>query len=110
MSAKFVWKVLPCVRLVLKTSGLDLRIEKGGDHMGLFIGDHLAQVGDVFFDSGDFFRPGDYAVVGDSGGVFSFGFGEGIESVLELLLKRGAGHRGRVSPAHRCECAFGDVG
>jgi hypothetical protein len=30
--------------------------------------------------------------------------------VLELLLKRGAGHRGRVSPAHRCECAFGDVG
>jgi hypothetical protein len=26
--------------------------------------------------------------------------------VLQLLLKRGAGHRGRVSLAHLCECAF----
>jgi hypothetical protein len=52
----------------------------------------------VFFDSGDVFGPGRYAFVGYSGGVFSFGFGEDVEGVLELLLKGGAGHRGRVSP------------
>ena len=54
----------------------------------------------MFFDAGDFFGPGDQALVGDSGCVFPFGFGEGVEGVLELLLQRGAGHRGRVSLAH----------
>lgn len=63
----------------------------------------------MLFDSCDLFGPGDEALVGYSGGVFSFSFGEGVEGVLELLLKRGAGHRGRVSPAHPCECAFSDV-
>src|SRR5258707_3768874 len=64
----------------------------------LLVGDHLAQVGDVLFDSGDVFGPGRHAFVRYSGGVFSFGFGEDVEGVLELLLKCGAGHRARLSP------------
>jgi hypothetical protein len=66
----------------------------------LLAGDHLAEVGDVLFDSGDALRPGGHALVGYAGSILSFGFGEGVEGVLELLLKRGAGHRGRVSLAH----------
>jgi hypothetical protein len=72
----------------------------------LLVGDHLAKVGDVLFDSGDLFRPGTQALVRDTGSVLSFGFGEGFEGVLQLLSKRGAGHRGRVSLAHLRECVF----
>lgn len=72
----------------------------------LLVGDHLAKVGDVLFDSGDLFRPGTEALVRYTGSVLSFGFGEGFEGVLQLLLKRGAGHRGRVSFAHRREDGF----
>ena len=50
----------------------------------------------MFFDSGDFFWPGNEALVGDSGGVLSFRLGKGFEGVLKLLLKRGAGHGGKV--------------
>ena len=65
----------------------------------LLVGDHLAKVGDVLFDSCDAGRPGGHALVGYAGSILSFGFGEGFEGVLQLLLKRGAGHRGRVSLA-----------
>jgi hypothetical protein len=51
----------------------------------------------VLLDSGDFFRPGKQALVRYSGGVLSFRFGEGFEGVLQLLLKRWAGHRRRLS-------------
>ena len=61
----------------------------------LLVGDHLAKVGDVLFDSCDAGRPGGHALVGYAGSVLSFGFGEGFEGVLQLLLKRGAGHRGK---------------
>jgi hypothetical protein len=50
----------------------------------------------VFFDSGDFFWPGIEALVGESGGVLSFRFGKCFEGVVKLLLKRGAGHGGKV--------------
>jgi hypothetical protein len=70
----------------------------------LLVGDHLAKVGDVLFDSCDAGRPGGHALVGHAGSILSFGFGEGFEGVLQLLLKRGAGHRGRVSLAHVREC------
>jgi hypothetical protein len=61
----------------------------------LLVGDHLAKVGDVLLDTGDFFGPGGEALVRHSGGVLSFCFGEGFEGVLQLLLKGGAGHRGK---------------
>ena len=61
----------------------------------LLVGDHLAKVGDVLLDAGDFFGPGGEALVRHSGGVLSFCFGEGFEGVLQLLLKCGAGHRGK---------------
>lgn len=72
----------------------------------LFVGNHLAKVGDVLLDAGDFFWPGNQALVRYSGGVLSFGFGKGFEGVLQLLLKRGAGHKGRLSFAHLREGAF----
>ena len=78
-------------------------------HRRLLVGDHFAKVGDVLFDAGDRFRPGGQALVRYSGSVLSFGFGEGFEGVLQLLLKRGAGHKGkgitRASSRLR-ECAF----
>ena len=60
----------------------------------------------MLFGSRDFFRPGDRALVRYSGGILSLFFGEDFEGVLQLLLKRGAGHRGRVSLAHLRECVF----
>jgi hypothetical protein len=60
----------------------------------------------VLFDSCDFVWPGGHALVRYAGSVLSFGFGEGFEGVLQLLLKRGAGHRGRVSLEPPREGAF----
>jgi hypothetical protein len=61
---------------------------------GLFVGDHLANFGDVLLESGDFFRPGTFGVrVRDSGGVLAFGLGEAEEEVVEAILEGGAGHR-----------------
>jgi hypothetical protein len=77
-----------------------------GPRRELLVCDHLAKVGDVLFDSCDAGRPGGHALVGYAGSILSFGFGEGFEGVLQLLLKRGAGHRGRVSLARLCECGF----
>jgi hypothetical protein len=51
----------------------------------------------VLLDSGDLLWPGDEALVRYSGGILSFGFGKGVECVLQLLLKRRAGHRRRLS-------------
>jgi hypothetical protein len=59
----------------------------------LFVRDHFAEIGDVVLDSGYLLRPGNQAVVRYSGGVLAFGFGECFEGVLQLLLKRGAGHK-----------------
>ena len=64
----------------------------------------------MLFDSGDVFGPGRYAFVGYSGGVFSFGFGEDVEGVLELLLKCGAGHRGRLSLERSQSTQLTDLG
>ena len=64
----------------------------------LLVGDHFAEICDVFFDVGDLFRPSGNAFVWDSGGVLAFRFGEGLEGVLQSLLQGGAGHRGRLSP------------
>jgi hypothetical protein len=75
------------------TLGFDVGPPAGGGE--LFVRDHFAKVGDVPFDSGDFLRPGSRALVRYSGGVLSFGFGKHFEGVLQLLLKRGAGHRGK---------------
>jgi len=54
----------------------------------LFVGDHLAELGDVFFELGDLFGPGACGVirVGEAGGVLAFGFGEAFEQVVESLL------------------------
>lgn len=52
----------------------------------LFVCDHLAKVFDVLFDVGDPLWPGAYALVWDSGGVLSFGFGEAFQGVLQFLL------------------------
>src|ERR1700685_1802518 len=54
----------------------------------LFVGDHLAELGDVLLDFGDFGGPGASGVVrvGEAGGVFAFGFGEIFERVVESLL------------------------
>ena len=54
----------------------------------LFVGDDLAEFGDVLPDAGDLVGPGAMGVVrvGDSGGVLAFGFGEVFEEVVELLL------------------------
>jgi hypothetical protein len=50
----------------------------------------------VLFYSCDFFRPGNQAPVRYSGSILSFGFGKRFEGVLQLLLKRRAGHRQEV--------------
>ena len=56
--------------------------------ISLFVGEDLAEFGDVFLDAGDLVGPGAMGVVrvGDSGGVLAFGFGEILEEVIELLL------------------------
>ncbi len=48
----------------------------------LLIRNHFAEVGDVLFEVGDLLGPGVRAFVGDSGGVFSLGFGEAEDHVL----------------------------
>lgn len=64
----------------------------------LFVGDHLAEVGYVVLDAFDLGGPvGEVAFVGDAGGGFALGFGEGFEGVGEFLLEGGAGHGGRLS-------------
>jgi hypothetical protein len=63
----------------------------------LLVGDDFSEIGDMFFDAGDFLRPGGEAFVGEPGGVFALGFGEGFEGVLQLLLEGGTGHGGRLS-------------
>ena len=40
---------------------------------------------------------GEVAFVGDAGGGFALGFGEGFEGVVEFLLEGGAYHGGRLS-------------
>jgi hypothetical protein len=74
-------------------------IAKDGPRPGtkLFVRDHFAEISDVVLDSGDLLRPGNQALVRYSGSVLAFGFGESFEGVLQLLLKRGAGHNGRLS-------------
>jgi hypothetical protein len=74
-----------------------LRAEDAGKS-GLFVGDHLADIGDVLLDSGDLFGPGASGVirVGDSGGVFALGFSEAGEEMVEFLLEGWAGHVRRV--------------
>ena len=64
--------------------------------IALFVGDDLAEFGDVFLDAGDLVGPGAVGVVrvGESGGVLAFGFGEVLEEMVELLLEGGAGHGG----------------
>jgi hypothetical protein len=52
----------------------------------LLVRDHFAKVGDVLFDAGDLFWPGDEALVLDSRDVLSFGFGERFEGVLQFLF------------------------
>lgn len=64
----------------------------------------------MLFGSRDFFRPGDQALVRYSGGILSLLFCEDFEGVLQLLLKRGAGHRERVSLAPLRECVFTETG
>ena len=56
--------------------------------ISLFVGDDLAEFGDVFLDAGDLVGPGAMGVVrvGDSGGVLAFGFGEIFGQVGESLL------------------------
>lgn len=70
-----------------------------GLFLRLFVGNHLANGGDFFLDSGDFFRPGASGVigVGDTGGVLAFGLGEMLEQDVESVLEGGAGHRERLS-------------
>ncbi len=63
----------------------------------------------MFFDSGDFFWPGDEALVGESGGVLSFRLGKGFEGVLKLLLKRGAGHGGKVITREGVKGFLGEI-
>lgn len=47
----------------------------------------------MVFDAFDLGGPvGEGAFVRDSGGVFAFGFGEGVEGVLEFLLEGWAYH------------------
>lgn len=60
----------------------------------LFVGDDLAEFGNVLLEFGDFLRPGASGVVrvGESGGVLAFGFGEIFGEVVEALLQGGAGH------------------
>jgi hypothetical protein len=79
----------------------------------LFVCDHFSEVRDVLIDAGDLLRPGNQALVRDSGSVLAFGFGKHFECVLQLLLKRGTGHRGRVSleqpdPASPADAAYAD--
>ena len=63
---------------------------------GRLVRNHFANVGDVLLDSVDFLWPGNRALVRYSGGILSLSFGEDFEGVLQLLFKRGAGHRGKV--------------
>ena len=85
---------MPCINRL--SGGGILAVKKySGRTRELLVGDHLAKVGDVLFDSGDFLWPGNQALVRYSGSVLSFGFDEGFEGVLQLLFKRGAGHRGK---------------
>lgn len=63
----------------------------------LFVRDHFAEIGDVVLDAGDLLRPGNQSPVRYSGSILAFGFGECFEGVLQLLLKRGAGHTERLS-------------
>jgi hypothetical protein len=60
----------------------------------LFVGDHLAKVGDVLLDSGYLVGPGACGGigVGDAGGVLPFGLGENLEGVVKSFLQGGAGH------------------
>jgi hypothetical protein len=59
----------------------------------LFVRDDFAKVGYVLLDSGDLLWPGTGALVGDSGSVLSFRFGEGFGRVLQFLFERWAWHR-----------------
>jgi hypothetical protein len=63
----------------------------------LLVGDHFAEICDVFFDVGDFFGPGGDTFVGNPGSVLAFRFSEDFEGVLQLLVQGGAGHGERLS-------------
>jgi hypothetical protein len=71
---------------------------------GLFVGDHLAHRGDTFLDPGDFFRPGatGFVRIGNSSGVFAFGFGKMVEQDIQSVLEGGSGHGSRLSLGTMC--------
>jgi hypothetical protein len=62
----------------------------------VLVGDHLAKIGDVLLDSGDFFWPGNQALVGYSGSILSSRVGKCVECVLQILVKRRARHNAKV--------------